>query len=385
MRSHSELNRIVAVALAVLLFGSGLSSASAAPTNAAISAKRVQVDAASKKADQLSTDLEMRGEELAQVEDAVAKTRQQMTATQADLEQADIDVNHAEALLGHRASSIYRNGPVDMVSVFVGATNFQDFITRLDLMRRIGQSDASIVATVKDAKGRVLTAKRTLETRQVEQLALRAQARGNQAEVAQAYGTQQAFIGGLTGELKALMAAERKRLERLAAEAAAKAAKAAQAQAAQAAHNAARAGANSRRHSLPFNPGKLGNSHADAVAVAKSCLKVKYVWGGTTPAGFDCSGLMLYSYEKIGIHLPRTSRAQFRAGAYIAPTRLDLLEPGDLVFFGVGGDPNRIHHVGMYVGGGDFIHAPATGQLVQISSLNGRIASRADYVGACRP
>ena len=382
MRSHRELNRIVAVALAVLLFGSGLSSASAAPTNAAISAKRVQVDAASKKADQLSTDLEMRGEELAQVEDAVAKTRQQMTATQADLEQADIDVNHAEALLGHRASSIYRNGPVDMVSVFVGATNFQDFITRLDLMRRIGQSDASIVATVKDAKGRVLTAKRTLETRQAEQLALRAQARGKQAEVAQAYRTQQAFIGGLTGELKALMAAERKRLERLAAEAAAKAAKAAQAQAAR---NAARAGTNSRLHSLPFNPGKLGNSHADAVAVAKSCLGVKYVWGGTTPAGFDCSGLMLYSYDKIGIHLPRTSRAQFRAGAYIAPTRLDLLEPGDLVFFAVGGDPNRIHHVGMYIGGGDFIHAPETGQLVQISSLNGRIASRADYVGACRP
>ena len=65
--------------------------------------------------------------------------------------------------------------------------------------------------------------------------------------------------------------------------------------------------------------------------------------------------------------------------------RLDLLEPGDMVFFGYNGDPDQIHHVGMYVGGGDFIHAPATGDVVRIVSLGGRIESRGDYVGAVRP
>ena len=56
-----------------------------------------------------------------------------------------------------------------------------------------------------------------------------------------------------------------------------------------------------------------------------------------------------------------------------------------MVFFGYNGDPDQIHHVGMYVGGGDFLHAPATGDVVRITSLAGRIASRGDYVGACRP
>lgn len=94
---------------------------------------------------------------------------------------------------------------------------------------------------------------------------------------------------------------------------------------------------------------------------------------------------MQYSYNKIGISIPRTSRTQFLAGAYIPPNRLDLLEPGDMVFFGIDGDPDQIHHVGMYVGGGDFIHAPSTGDVVRITSLGGRIASNGDYVGACRP
>jgi cell wall-associated NlpC family hydrolase len=92
-----------------------------------------------------------------------------------------------------------------------------------------------------------------------------------------------------------------------------------------------------------------------------------------------------YSYAQVGISIPRTSREQFTAGAYIPPSRVDLLEPGDLVFFGYHGDPSQIHHVGMYVGGGDFIHAPATGDVVRIASLAGRIESHGDYVGAMRP
>ena len=136
---------------------------------------------------------------------------------------------------------------------------------------------------------------------------------------------------------------------------------------------------------LPFDQSKLGASHPEALAAAKKCLGVPYVWGGTTPSGFDCSGLVQYSYAQIGMTLPRTSREQFHAGAYIPPNRLDLLEPGDLVFFGYNGDPSQIHHVGMYAGGSSFIQAPSEGDVVRISSLVGRIESRGDYVGAVRP
>jgi cell wall-associated NlpC family hydrolase len=345
-----------------------------AVTNSAIETKRRQADTAQRKLDDLSTDLEMRYEELAQIEGALAKTRAQIETTTAELDDATTSLENAETLLGGRASTIYRSGPVDIVAVFLGAVDFQDFITRLDLMRRIGRNDAALVAGVKEAKGRVEAAQAALEARETEQIALRDQARRKKGEYETAFAQQRAYLAGLTTELKKLIEAERIRQEKLAA---ARAAAAAAALKAQAKRNAVR--------DLPFDAAKLGASHPDAVKIAKKYLGVPYVWGGTTPSGFDCSGLMQYSYAQVGISIPRTSREQFTAGAYIPPSRVDLLEPGDLVFFGYHGDPSQIHHVGMYVGGGDFIHAPATGDVVRIASLAGRIESHGDYVGAMRP
>jgi len=371
---HSTVVRFLVAVTLVALTLLGAAAATAAPTNAAIEAKRAQADAAGKKLDQLNTDVELRFEELAQIEDAVDKTRQQISAAERDLERATQDVNRSESLLNRRAMNIYRTGATDMVAVFVGATDFQDFVARIDLMRRVGRNDASLVASVKEARTRVETAKRALETRASEQLALREQKRSKQAQVLAAQEAQTTYLSSLKTELKKLIDTERIRQEKLAAE---------RAKALAAAQRAAAAA--NRGKVLPFDPTKLGLPHHEVVEIAKRYLKVPYVWGGTSPSGFDCSGLMQYSYNQIGISLPRTSRTQFRAGAYIPPDRLDLLEPGDMVFFGVGGDPDQIHHVGMYVGAGDFIHAPASGDVVRITSLGGRIASRGDYVGACRP
>ena len=376
MRSspHTTFARILVATLLAASSLLGAAPAHAAPTNAAIEAKRAEAEAAANKLDRLNTDVELRYEELAQIEEAVERTRQQISVASSDLERATDDVNRSEALLNRRVSNIYRTGAVDMVAVFVGATDFQDFVARVDLMRRVGRHDASLVASVKEAKARVETAKRALEARESEQVTLREQARRKQSQVVAAQKEQSGYLASLKTELKQLIDKERIRLEKIAA---ARAAALAAAQRAAARANHGRL--------LPFDPAKVGEPHREVVAIAKRYLKVPYVWGGTTPAGFDCSGLMQYSYQQIGISLPRTSRTQFHAGAYIPPNRLDLLEPGDMVFFGVGGDPDQIHHVGMYVGGGDFIHAPATGDVVRITSLAGRISSRGDYVGACRP
>jgi cell wall-associated NlpC family hydrolase len=371
---HTTAERVlVALALAALMLLVS-APAFAAPTNKAIEAKRAEADAAGRKLDDLNTEVELRYEELAQIEEAVDKTRAQISAAERDLEQATTEVNRSESLLNRRVTSIYRTGAVDMVAVFVGATDFQDLVARVDLMQRVGRNDASLVVSVKDARTRVETAKAALESRESEQLALRSRARRKQEQVQDAQLSQSRYLASIKTELKKLIDAERIRQEKLAA---------ARAKALAAARRAA-AGANQGKV-LPFDPARVGAAHPEAVAVAKRYLGVRYVWGSTSPSGFDCSGLMQYSYAKLGISLPRTSRTQFHAGAYIPPNRLDLLQPGDLVFFGVGGDPDQIHHVGMYVGSGDFIHAPATGDVVRITSLDGRIASRGDYVGACRP
>ena len=95
-------------------------------------------------------------------------------------------------------------------------------------------------------------------------------------------------------------------------------------------------------------------------------LGVPYVWGGSSPRGFDCSGFVAYVFAQIGVSLPHSSYAQFGMGT---PVSISQLQPGDLVFF------TGASHVGIYIGGGQFIHAPHTGDVVKISSLTGYYSS----------
>ncbi|WP_414698579.1 NlpC/P60 family protein [Peptacetobacter sp. AB845] len=103
------------------------------------------------------------------------------------------------------------------------------------------------------------------------------------------------------------------------------------------------------------------------IATAKAQMGKPYRWGASGPSSFDCSGLMQYAFKKgANISLPRVSREQATVGKKVA--KADL-QPGDLVFFARGG---RIHHVGMYVGNDQYIHAPQTGDVVKISKLSAR-------------
>lgn len=100
-----------------------------------------------------------------------------------------------------------------------------------------------------------------------------------------------------------------------------------------------------------------------ALAFCKSKLGTPYLWGGTGPR-YDCSGLMMKAYASVGISIPRTSKQQSTFGKSVSKSNLQV---GDLVFFG-----NPVHHVGMYCGNNQYIHAPKTGDVVKISSLSGR-------------
>lgn len=117
-----------------------------------------------------------------------------------------------------------------------------------------------------------------------------------------------------------------------------------------------------------------------AVALAYRFLGVPYVWGGDSPAGFDCSGLTMYVYAKLGIKLGHYTGFQYYAGLRVPR---DQLQPGDLVFFHANsaGVPQ---HEGMYIGNGSFIQAPHTGDIVKISSLFDTRYALA-YLGAVRP
>jgi cell wall-associated NlpC family hydrolase len=103
-----------------------------------------------------------------------------------------------------------------------------------------------------------------------------------------------------------------------------------------------------------------------AITAAMSMRGRPYQWGATGPGTFDCSGLTMWAYRQAGVSIPRTSRSQY-AGLPKVP--LDQMQPGDLVFFANGSSPSSIHHVGMYLGGGQMVHAPRTGDVVKVSAL----------------
>ena len=118
---------------------------------------------------------------------------------------------------------------------------------------------------------------------------------------------------------------------------------------------------------------------SEAVVQAVAQLGTPYRWGGeSTTRGFDCSGLTQHAYQAANLDLPRTSYQQYRATDRVA--REDLA-PGDLVFFSVSG--GRVDHVGIYVGGGRFIHAPSSGKTVSFARLDQGYWSRR-YAGAGR-
>lgn len=105
----------------------------------------------------------------------------------------------------------------------------------------------------------------------------------------------------------------------------------------------------------------------DIISYAKRYMGVKYVWGGSTPKGFDCSGFVKYVYKNFGITLNRNSAAQAKNGSYVK--KADL-KPGDLVFFDTNGGLNRINHVGIYIGNGKMIHSSSYYKGVVITNIS---------------
>ena len=132
------------------------------------------------------------------------------------------------------------------------------------------------------------------------------------------------------------------------------------------------------RFQIPKITGPVGRAARGAIALAQAFLGTPYAWGGESPSGFDCSGLLQYIYAKQGVEIPRTSQQQFHAGTSVPKSRL---RPGDAVFF-VGSDGTKSDpgHVGIYIGHGKFIEAPHSGATVRISNL----AGYPGYVGARR-
>ena len=118
-----------------------------------------------------------------------------------------------------------------------------------------------------------------------------------------------------------------------------------------------------------------GASVADAIKAAESKVGAPYVWGATGPGTFDCSGLLVWAWNKAGVSLPRTSQAMAKFGTAVQPKDI---KPGDLVTSNWGSGPAS--HVALYIGGGKVIEAPRPGRTVTVAALNETYRSKVDSI-----
>jgi cell wall-associated NlpC family hydrolase len=189
------------------------------------------------------------------------------------------------------------------------------------------------------------------------------------ASIASQLSDRQQLVQSIRSEIVQMKAEERRRQAELAREAAA-ARVAERQQAEQAALGNPYATSTQPVVNVP--PSSIGTT---VVAIAERYLGIPYVYAGASPSqGFDCSGLVMYVFAQVGISLPHYAASQY---GYGTPVSRDQLEAGDLVFF------NSLGHVGIYVGGGNFIEAPHTGDVVKIASLSDSWYAE-NYAGARR-
>jgi cell wall-associated NlpC family hydrolase len=276
--------------------------------------------------------------------------------------------------IAKRLRDLYVKGEGDStLEVLLGSRSLDDIIARLEAIQRVSSQDATILASVKRYKAQVQAHRRKLNDSRAAQVRIIEDRADQKASIEGQLAERQQLYESVKAEIVQMQEAEQRRQAELAAQARARA------RAAELAAQAAAAAPQTTVSTTTYDPGIIpaapppdGTRASQVVSIALQYLGVPYVWGGMSPSGFDCSGLTAYAYAQIGVSLPHHAASQFNVGV---PVSYEDLQPADLVFF------SGLGHMGMYIGGGQFIHAPHTGDVVKVSYLSERMG---DYVGARR-
>jgi cell wall-associated NlpC family hydrolase len=348
---------LLAFSLLTALLVVALPQASAASS---ISAKRAEARQVENQIMNQEAALEKQIEKYNAVHQHYLQTRHQLQNNRIVLAVAKKNLAHAQKLLAQSLTSAYKSTNEDVVSFLLASHSFSELVDHVQVLQRANDANSNLIAQIAQTKKVIAVRTRQLST-ETAQLARDQQAQLSAKQHVEAgLHSLQARKSQISADIQHLIDQQQAR-EQAAATAAAAAASA----------GSSGGGGGGTGGSIPVPPSStLGGQ---AVAIAEQYLGVPYVWGGASPSGFDCSGLVMYVYGRLGVSLPHNAAAQYSVGT---PVPRDALEPGDLVFF------DGLGHVGIYVGGGSFIHAPHTGTVVQISSLSGWYSS--GYVGARR-
>ncbi len=315
-----------------------LSFPSVSHATPAIEKAKAEAAALVRLIEQLEEELSAATEEYNYAKEQLKKKKAAADRAAKELEQARADLDEVQQRLNRRIVAIYKAGTPGWLDVFMGAASFSEVISRWNQLTLLSKQDARLMDEVETYRARMEEKRAALDKQISEQKAQAEELEKAKKKVEAQLAKQEKALKGKEALIAKLKKEEAERQARLAAE------------------------ARARRAWLASRPGRV-------ITIAMKYLGVRYVRGGESPRGFDCSGLVKYCFAQVGISLPHSSRMQYEYGRYVA--RSDL-KPGDLVFF-----YNPIHHVGIYIGNGRMINA--TGNQVQISNV-----WRSSYFGAKR-
>jgi cell wall-associated NlpC family hydrolase len=318
------------------------------------------------------------GQHLQVVEDQAWNAKQRLQQVKRSLQQNEYrlhvarnNFHAAQQRVMTRIYSLYVNGSPSTIDVIAGAQSISQMIDRAESAQVLSNQDAALGRQALDFEHAVQARERQLQQLKRQRESALAELEAKQRTVQSELAQEKHLLASIHTTIQHLQAQEAEHERELKAQAEARlraqlAAQAAAAQAAQAQQAQAPTSAPTPPSTGVVPPpvsvpgGNSGAGHPEAASIALHYLGVPYVWGGASPSGFDCSGLVMYVYARLGISLPHYTVAQWNATEPISSPA-----PGDLVFF------NGLGHVGIYIGGGKFVDAPHTGSVVRIDSMSG--------------
>ena len=349
-----------------------LTAASATADPGTIASKEAEAQSVLGQIQQLDSSLERAIEAYNLATVKLNRIKHDLSENTVALTSARKSLKHAKVQLADRLVDIYTSGDQNAgLAVLLGASSLDDMLGRIDASERVSQQDTLVLRQVAHFRREVQHRQNFLKHAHAEQVQVVAERNAAKASIESQLGQRRSLLNSIRGEITHLKAVEAARQAQLQREAEARVAQ-------QQADQRQASLAPTVPVSAPSAPAAPPSSapparYGGVVGIAMRYLGTPYVWGGASPSGFDCSGFVMYVFSQIGVSLPHSSYAQY---GYGSPVSRGNLQAGDLVFF------DGLGHVGIYIGGGSFIHSPHTGDVVKISSMTGWYSST--FVGARR-
>ena len=363
-------------ALVAALAVAAVASATAIAEPAHITAKKAEAQEVLAQIQQIDAELGLAIEEYNAATLELDGIEGDIATNQRHLEIARSAYRVAQQNLADRVVALYTAGGEEgTLEVILGAANLDDLLDRIDTVRRISAQDVEVIEAVRDARGEIRDRARKLSDMRAKQQKVVRKRDEHRDTIEAKLGERERLYESIKDQIVQLEAEERERQRQLAEEARQRREAEREAAAAAAAAESGGSDVSVASVSAPESGGSAPPArYGGVVDIALQYLGVPYVWGGASPSGFDCSGLVVYVYGQLGISLPHYTGSLWQLGSAVSR---DELQAGDLVFF------NGLGHMGIYMGGGQFVHAPHTGDVVKISSLSDSWYA-STYVGARR-